>query len=174
MLKPTLSLLGSSLTLHVSPVLRVTQRLSSPGAIGPQRSEASTLPLQWTLPPGWPQASLSHIAATASYQEPGDSPFYSARLASTAHQAMTSALVSKRAGCIPHPSVTQGLPLYLVASPLIVRVTSLAGAVSRGLWGGQHLDCFQRSQDSLLLLLLMIDCCQMEKSDFERTSRLNM
>ena len=124
--------------------------LSSPGAVGPSGQRPVPSPSAVDPSPGWPQASLSRIAATAS--PPGAwrlTPSCSARLAS-ARQAMTSALVSRRlAACPPHPSVhCRGHLSIGWHLPLIrYRVTSLAGAVSQGLWGEQHLDCFQWSQD---------------------------
>lgn len=117
--------------------------LSSPGAVGPSGQRPVPSPSAVDPSSGWPQASLSHIAATASL--PGTwrlTPFYSARLASPSKQ---------EAGCMPHPHPSVHCRGHLSIwwhLPLIrYRVTSLAGAVSQGLWGEQHLDCFQRSQD---------------------------
>lgn len=135
--------------------------LSSPGAVGPSGQRPVPSPSAVDPSPGWPQASLSRIAATAS--PPGAwrlTPSCSARLAS-ARQAMTSALVSRRlAACPPPPQCAlPGPPLYLVASPLdplqshIPGWSSLSGSLGRAAFRLLSVE-----PGSLLLLLLTIDC----------------
>lgn len=135
--------------------------LSSPGAVGPSGQRPVPSPSAVDPSSGWPQASLSHIAATASL--PGTwrlTPFYSARLAS-AHQAMTSALVSKRLAACPTPtpvctagatSLSGGISLDLLQSH-IPGWSSLSGFLARAAFR-----LLSAEPGSLLLLLLMIDC----------------
>ena len=89
------------LPLTMCPCPQGHPELSSTGAVGP--SSQSPVPSPSAVDPssGWPQASLSRIAAIAS--PPGAwrlTPFYSAHLAS-APRALTSAPVSKRLAARP-------------------------------------------------------------------------
>lgn len=147
------------LPLTMCPCPQGHPELSSTGALGP--SSQSPVPLPSAVDPssGWPQASLSHIAAIAS--PPGAwrlTPFYSAHLAS-APRALTSALVSKRLTACPrysvhcrgHVSIWWHLPLIRYRVPFLA--TAVPGSLGRAAFRLLSVEAA-----SLLPLLLTIDC----------------
>lgn len=152
--KPTLSLLALLPSLLFCP--QGHPELNSPGAVGPSSQKMTTSPLQWTFL-RWPQASLSHIAATASLPGTWRLTLPISCLAST-HQAMTSALVSKSwAAAFTHPSVhCRGHLSIWWHLPWSVKII-LTGQSLKVSGESSILDCFLWA-GSLLLLLLMIDC----------------
>lgn len=147
------------LPLIMCPCPQGRPELSSPSAVGPAVRGQCPHPLRWTLPLGWPQASLSRTSATAS--PPGAwrlTPFYSAHLAS-APRALTSALVSKSLTACPAAVWTAG------ATSLSGGITPCSVTESHS-WLGQSLGVSGRAAfsllsveaGSLLPLLSMIDC----------------